>query len=350
MQLFCTTIMIILSFSCFTQENYYAITNNSDLILVDHESCSTSTVCNCGFYIQDIALTPNHKMYASNGKNIFEIDLSDCSNTLITTSPVTDTFPSSGQWINSLVALDDHFLFAVGTNAILYKINIDNGTSQIIDTLIEKINGAEYWYGSGGDLTWYKGKLLLVTAMNELVEIKMTPSYDYIYSVHRIGIIQTPGHSVYGAITLGSSDCQSDDLKVIGFEGPSVYLINPSNAHTDSLCTNIFNGAVYGATSLSEVQNQIYHPIVQLPNIFTPNSDGINDCFAPIDFSGVSEFECFVLNRWGNTVYYSKNETINWNGLSNENILVEGVYFYVIHYSDYCGINYKVSGSLTLVK
>ena len=340
----------LLTLSIQGQNNYYVITDNSDLVQIDQNNCSTSTICNCGIYIQDIALTPDEKMYASNGKNIFEIDLLDCSNLQITLTPVTDTLTSGGNWINSLVAIDNKFLFAVGTNALLYKVNIENGTSWVIDTLIENIDGIDYWYGSGGDLTWYKGNLLLVTAMNELVEIKLDISNNYITSVHRKGIIQTPGLSIYGVLTVGTIDCNNDNLKLIGFEGYEVYSINPDNANAQLTCDSMLYSNAYGATSYSETQKQVYTPILNFPNIFTPNFDGVNDFYTSLDFEGVSNFEFYIVNRWGNTVYFSKNNPINWNGENNENEVVEGVYFYVIKYSDFCDKEYKNSGFLTLIK
>lgn len=343
-------ILLITPLTVFAQQSYYVITDNSDLIFVDQNNCSDSTVCNCGTYIQDIALTPNGKMYASTGKKILEINISDCSNTIITPSPVTDTFSMAGHWINSLVALNNQYLFAASTDAILYKIDLYNGTSQKIDTLTEIINGNQNWYSSGGDLTWYKGKMLLVTAMNELVEIEMDMSFENLINVHKIGTITTPYQSIYGVLTIGNVDCNSDDLKVLGFEGQDVYEINPLNASSQIVCDTIFYGNVYGATSISEVQNQSVTSLIEFPNVFTPNKDGVNDIFYPIELTGVEHFEFRIVNRWGNTVYYVADEAIYWDGLSPANDVTEGVYYFIIEGSDYCGEQFKRTGFVTLIR
>ena len=64
-----------------------------------------------------------------------------------------------------------------------------------------------------------------------------------------------------------------------------------------------------------------------VPNVITPNSDGINDLF---EIQNLPEnTEVIILNRWGNVVFSSANYQNNWGGkdtLGNE--LVNGVYTY----------------------
>jgi len=63
---------------------------------------------------------------------------------------------------------------------------------------------------------------------------------------------------------------------------------------------------------------------IELPNAFTPNSDGVNDVFAPVipleiedDFSNV-EFQVF--NRWGNKVFSTNTIGDGWDGkIENSN-------------------------------
>jgi gliding motility-associated-like protein len=51
-----------------------------------------------------------------------------------------------------------------------------------------------------------------------------------------------------------------------------------------------------------------------LPNVFTPNGDGINDVIKPI-LIGIDKFVCFkVYNRWGNIIFETQNREHGWNG------------------------------------
>jgi gliding motility-associated-like protein len=64
-----------------------------------------------------------------------------------------------------------------------------------------------------------------------------------------------------------------------------------------------------------------------IPNIITPNSDGINDLF---EIQNLPEnTEVIILNRWGNVVFYSSNYQNNWDGIDiSGKYLVDGVYTY----------------------
>ncbi len=71
--------------------------------------------------------------------------------------------------------------------------------------------------------------------------------------------------------------------------------------------------------------------LYRLPNIFTPNGDGVNDYFRPYPYQGVEKIKLTVFNRWGNIVFETSNPDINWDGKeqNNKKDCSEGVYFYV---------------------
>jgi gliding motility-associated-like protein len=70
-------------------------------------------------------------------------------------------------------------------------------------------------------------------------------------------------------------------------------------------------------------------PIIafEFPNVFTPNSDGINDFF---EIENLPEnTEVIILNRWGNVVFSSSNYQNNWDGKDTSGKeLADGVYTY----------------------
>ena len=89
---------------------------------------------------------------------------------------------------------------------------------------------------------------------------------------------------------------------------------------------------------------------ITLPNIFTPNADGINDIFKPIA-RGISSMKVNVYTRFGNFVYGW--ETINgfWDGYTTSGMLCEpGTYFYVIEAKGFDGKDYKLKSYLTLFR
>lgn len=64
---------------------------------------------------------------------------------------------------------------------------------------------------------------------------------------------------------------------------------------------------------------------IDIPNIFTPNNDNINDFFY---IKGIEESEArlFIYNKWGHCVYFSQNYQNNWDARG----LPEGVYYYIL--------------------
>ncbi len=65
-----------------------------------------------------------------------------------------------------------------------------------------------------------------------------------------------------------------------------------------------------------------------LPNIFSPNADGINDVFRPCQCTNfVKSVDIKILGRWGNLVYeYSGDPEIRWDGGN----LPAGTYYYQV--------------------
>lgn len=71
-------------------------------------------------------------------------------------------------------------------------------------------------------------------------------------------------------------------------------------------------------------------PIYELPNVFTPNNDNLNDLYTPfIPYRFVTRIKINIFNRWGNLVCQATDPMIKWDGRDLQgNELAEGAYFY----------------------
>jgi gliding motility-associated-like protein len=66
---------------------------------------------------------------------------------------------------------------------------------------------------------------------------------------------------------------------------------------------------------------------VIIPNVFTPNGDGMNDLFV-LNFP-YEKVE--IYNRWGQKLFESNNNEAFWNGrTTSSNEVPEGTYYYII--------------------
>lgn len=83
----------------------------------------------------------------------------------------------------------------------------------------------------------------------------------------------------------------------------------------------------------SDTLNQIIfiNDSVEIPNVFTPNSDGINDLFM-IRAGEKIDISIWIYNRWGNLIYKNTAPVIIWDGKTASGMEInEGIYFYVVH-------------------
>jgi gliding motility-associated-like protein len=71
---------------------------------------------------------------------------------------------------------------------------------------------------------------------------------------------------------------------------------------------------------------------VKIPNVITPNGDGINDTFTPMEgsWSGVNRHHIGLFNRWGEKVWESDDFESGWDGKRNGTSVAEGTYFWVL--------------------
>ncbi len=70
-----------------------------------------------------------------------------------------------------------------------------------------------------------------------------------------------------------------------------------------------------------------------VPNVFTPNGDGVNDDFR--GFAGgceMSNYQCQVFDRWGNLNFYSKLPDFGWNGENEGQKAQQGTFTYRIEF------------------
>ena len=90
---------------------------------------------------------------------------------------------------------------------------------------------------------------------------------------------------------------------------------------------------------------QIMLPDLYVPNVFTPNDDGINDVFG-ITYSGKEAYQLQVYDRWGKIAFESTDPTQPWNGIRiNGNAAAEGVYYYTLQVG-----THRFTGNVTLVR
>ena len=91
----------------------------------------------------------------------------------------------------------------------------------------------------------------------------------------------------------------------------------------------------------------------QVPNIFSPNNDGVNDEFKPFFECNITDFELRVFNRWGEQVFESTHPEIGWDGEYNRFDSPPDVYVWFLEYSYLEGTEFlsrTLNGNVTLIR
>lgn len=95
-------------------------------------------------------------------------------------------------------------------------------------------------------------------------------------------------------------------------------------------------------------------PKMELPNVFTPNGDGINDDIKANTQEFIHDFEIQIFNSWGLLVfsYQGDIENFSWNGThkNTNKEAPDGSYFWIATFKDLLGEKYKNTGVIMLLR
>jgi len=162
------------------------------------------------------------------------------------------------------------------------------------------------------------------------------------------------------------TDCSMDQVSiapaVIESFGEVSYLW--SEGTTDSTLT-VTNSGLYAITVSDECSMTTYEWNIEIeeenkeqpihfPNIFSPNQDGVNECFVPVlnPEAELINYRLVIFDRWGNKYFETADINDCWDGMYNGREVRTGVFVYLLEMDyTYCveEKNYKKSGDVTVV-
>ena len=123
---------------------------------------------------------------------------------------------------------------------------------------------------------------------------------------------------------------------------------------------------VTGCSDTLVLENGVYiepTSLIVVPNVITPNGDGINDIFPidpiendffPFKIRNIYDFKGEVYNRWGEKVFQWTQALGGWDGRTTSGLELEaGTYYYIITAKGTDGdavTDYEFNGDVTLIK
>jgi gliding motility-associated-like protein len=153
------------------------------------------------------------------------------------------------------------------------------------------------------------------------------------------------------AAKLADIDCQNPTTQLIASGGvtyswtPALPLDDSRKKNPivtiDSTTTFILTGkdqnGCSGKDSVTVSVSKTGLPLFVLPNAFTPNNDGKNDCFGIKRWGNVQIIQLAIFNRWGQIVFETKDPGKCWDGRFKGQLQPSGGYVYIIKAKSFCG-------------
>jgi gliding motility-associated-like protein len=127
-------------------------------------------------------------------------------------------------------------------------------------------------------------------------------------------------------------------------ETSSVISVSPQNSTT--YCATVTTIAGCKNTACIEIivmdESTLY-----IPNVFTPNGDGVNDVFYTPNRNIVS-YSLTIFNRWGQLLFNADDASKGWDGSYKGKIVPDGVYVFMLQAKGADNVIYKQSGHITV--
>jgi gliding motility-associated-like protein len=117
-------------------------------------------------------------------------------------------------------------------------------------------------------------------------------------------------------------------------DGNSSAVLNPSHRYANKGTYLVTLAVLDAAGCLNQASRemQVLDYYLEIPNVFTPNGDQLNDTFFP-KFRFVRNLQLQVMNLWGELIYRSQGqEDPGWDGFVSGQKAPEGVYVYTLRY------------------
>lgn len=177
------------------------------------------------------------------------------------------------------------------------------------------------------------------------IEVFPTPNAEFIYD----------GNYVIPGVPINFTDQSTGDVFSWNWtfgDGTSASTQNTSHSWPNSG----YHRITLVVTSSEGCKDSISYQLVttegvNIPNVFTPNNDGINDDFYVETYGEFEVANMKIFNRWGELIWETSSPTVFWNGKNaNGEEYAEGTYFYIYNARSMSGKDYQSHGTVTLLR
>ena len=177
------------------------------------------------------------------------------------------------------------------------------------------------------------------------------PAVDYNYTPNEI--IYTGSEVDFTDLSSGGSGLSWNFGDTASAANNSSVLSNPIHIFKEvsTYCVTLTVTSAAGCIDKTvKCLNVIDRDSIFVPNVFTPNGDGVNDVFI-ITATGMQELNFDIYDRWGLKIYDGALPKAEWDGRTLSGVLAaDGTYYYTYTALSLRGKKYSGAGFVTLLK
>ncbi len=130
---------------------------------------------------------------------------------------------------------------------------------------------------------------------------------------------------------------------------PSLETLAPNTGMFDSVFYKVTIADEYGCMLMDTVKVFVLKSAFDMPNVFSPNNDELNNTFKPVTSPDVEILDFRVWSRWGKLVYENENGAEGWDGNFKKEPMPSDVYVFYMRYVQ-AGTERVLKGDVTLVR
>jgi gliding motility-associated-like protein len=335
-----------------------SISENKNNICLGEQAVFTATSINTGNAV-------NYQWFV-NGNTVGTNSNKFTTNSLVNGDVVTVGISTSASCLTTNTATSNAITMTV--NSVSFTIpNVEycNGKSATVDLNIPLTNYSVFWK-NGTDT---------ITTNNDILTVNNTTNASLQFTVKfgigctKSGVVPIKVNQLpFINATVDIADAKYEEVVQLSANGNSITQYNwlpVSSVSEDSIknptaiitSTTIFTVNVKDAnqcensdTVLVRLINECLNEFIYLPTAFSPNRDGVNDCFGIISPPKLTDFTMTIFNRWGEKVFESSDKDNCWDGMYKGVEALSDSYVYLIGFKCYNGTDLSKKGTITIIR
>jgi gliding motility-associated-like protein len=205
---------------------------------------------------------------------------------------------------------------------------------------------SQHWDLDGSTSTLLNPTTPYVSAGTYTIKLKNKSNYGCTDSITKQAIVKARPSAKFSYTQLPSADeiklqlnnQSSTDVITNNWDfgdGTLSQEVNPIASYKDTGRFNIILEVINsdGCKDTFKVKTDLFYPdfVIYLPNIFSPNGNGVNDVFRPLGSQYNRKYTMEIYNRWGEKIFETHDVSEGWDGKYKGQDCQDGIYHCYVH-------------------